>query len=32
MAEFEKVDRDLKDLEDRLNKRLQKALDNPLAN
>ena len=28
----EKVDRDLKDLEDRLNKKLQRALDNPLAN
>lgn len=27
-----KVDRDLKDLEDRLNKKLQRALDNPLAN
>jgi len=28
----EKVERDLKDLEDRLNKKLQRALDNPLAN
>lgn len=27
-----KVERDLKDLEDRLNKKLQRALDNPLAN
>ena len=27
-----KVERDLKDLEERLNKRLQRALDNPLAN
>ena len=27
-----KVDRDLKDLEDRLNKKLQRSLDNPLAN
>jgi hypothetical protein len=27
-----KVDRDLTDLEDRLNKKLQRALDNPLAN
>ena len=27
-----KVERDLKELEDRLNKRLQRALDNPLAN
>ena len=27
-----KFDRDLKDLEDRLNKKLQRALDNPLAN
>jgi hypothetical protein len=26
------VDRQLKDLEDRLNKKLQRALDNPLAN
>ena len=28
----EKVERDLKDVEDRLNKKLQRALDNPLAN
>jgi hypothetical protein len=28
----DKVERDLKDLEDRLNKKLQRALDNPLAN
>jgi len=27
-----KVERDMKDLEDRLNKKLQRALDNPLAN
>ena len=27
-----KVDRDMKDLENRLNKKLQRALDNPLAN
>lgn len=28
----DKVERDLKDVEDRLNKKLQRALDNPLAN
>jgi hypothetical protein len=27
-----RMERELKDLEDRLNKKLQRALDNPLAN